>query len=394
VGADLPWGCLALLSLLLTLWQWGVGRRFPLHQRAPALNPAPSVTVFKPLKGCDAETRACLASWLAQTYSGEMQLLFGVADEGDPVVPIARELLAAAPHRDAQLVICPERPGANGKVATLLQLTARARHEVWVVSDADVRAPMDLLAQLVSWLDEPRVGLVHCFYRLANPATRAMDWTAVAVNADFWSQVLQAQSLRAVDFALGATLGFRRRTLDAVGGFEALVPYLADDFQLGQLVARAGWEIRLCPVVVDCWEPLRDWRGLWRQQLRWARTIRACRPLGYFFSLLSNATLWPVLWLVAAAIPAIRVPMAPLLDTGLVAALPIVTACLLVRLLTAWDLQRRLQPSWPRRIVWWMPLLKDLFQVALWISAFTGGTVHWRGARLRVGPRGRLRPVT
>ena len=31
------------------------------------------------------------------------------------------------------------------------------------------------------------------------------------------------------------------------------------------------------------------WSAVWKHQLRWARTIRVCQPVPYFFSLLSNA---------------------------------------------------------------------------------------------------------
>ena len=55
-----------------------------------------------------------------------------------------------------------------------------------------------------------------------DPTTRAMQWEAVAINADFWSQVLQAQSLKPLDFALGAVMALRRKQLEEIGGFAAL----------------------------------------------------------------------------------------------------------------------------------------------------------------------------
>jgi hypothetical protein len=86
----------------------------------------------------------------------------------------------------------------------------------------------------------------------------------------------------------------RRGELEAIGGFETLADYLADDYQLGRLIASRKKQIRLSTVVVDCWSDPMDWRQVWSHQLRWARTIRICQPLPYFFSVLSNATLWPL----------------------------------------------------------------------------------------------------
>src|SRR5439155_6162169 len=178
--------------------------------------------------------------------------------------------------------------------------TGANRERVIIISDADVHVPPDFLANVVAPLRDHHVGLVSCFYRLANPATLAMQSEAIAINADFWSQVLQAQNLKPLDFALGAVMATTRGRLESVGGFEALADFLADDYQLGKLIVRQGGRIVRSPVVVECRESPKNWRAVWQHQLRWARTIRVCQPLPYFFSILGNATLWPLLWLIAS----------------------------------------------------------------------------------------------
>ena len=293
---------LALLSFALALWQWVAARRFPLHRRVTDLSFAPAITLLKPLKGCDATTVESLQSWFNQNYAGQIQILFGVADASDPVCKIVRELIEKNPGRDAQLVVCAESPGANGKVSTLIQLERLVKHPLILVSDADVRVPPDFLANIVAPLRDPKTGLVNCFYRLANPATTAMRCEAVAINADFWSQVLQSTNLKPLDFALGAAMLTRRKLLEEIGGFAALANCLADDYQLGHRIAQRGHRIALCPVVVECWDAPMNWRDVWKHQLRWARTIRVCQPVPYFFSILSNATLWPLLWLIASLV--------------------------------------------------------------------------------------------
>jgi cellulose synthase/poly-beta-1,6-N-acetylglucosamine synthase-like glycosyltransferase len=463
---NLIFGFLALLSLALTLWQWLVARRFPLHQRVSAppstsdlrsgrveegltvasqpssLNPQPPLTLLKPLKGCDAATEDCLRSWFAQQYSGPVQILFGVAAADDPVCGIVRKLLQEYTASDAQLVVGGPLPGANAKVAKLAELEGLAKHDLLVISDADVRVPADFLANIVAPLcsvscslgeglgertprpfdalcgpepkdqngpltpalspsegergnrrqfsGDPRImgracGLVCCFYRLANPATLAMQWEAIAVNADFWSQVLQARSIKPLDFALGAVMTTRRQQLQEIGGFAGLVDCLADDYQLGNRIARRGYAIALSPIVVECWSAPMGWAEVWKHQLRWARTIRVCQPMPYFFSILSNASLWPVVWFMvkpAAAIGACAI------------------VCLLVRIFTALNLQGRLnldarppapQPpsSAPGRYAWLIPV-KDLLQAAIWLLAFLGNKIEWRGQRMRLRPDGTL----
>jgi ceramide glucosyltransferase len=367
-------GILAVLSFALTVWQWLVARRFPLHQRGTA-DFSPSLTVLKPLKGCDAATEDCLRSWFTQRYSGQVQILFAVASAEDPVCAIVTRLLGEYREADAQLIVCGELTGANAKVAKLVDLERLARHEILVVSDADVRVPPDFLSQVVLPLRDPAVGLVNCFYRLANPATMAMRWEAVAINADFWSQVLQSQSLKPIDFALGAVMVTRRPQLQEIGGFAALRDCLADDYQLGHRIAKRGHRIAISPVVVECWSDPMGWAEVWKHQLRWARTIRVCQPAPYFFSILSNAAIWPLLWL------ALR-PSRISLGVGL--------ACGLARIISAWDLQQRLTQLRPRFSDAWFALVKDLLQAAIWLVAFLGNRVEWRGQLMRVRRDGTL----
>jgi ceramide glucosyltransferase len=382
---------LAVLSLALTLWQWLVARRFPLHRRAADKSLAPAVTLLKPLKGCDETTADSLRSWFTQDYAGEVQILFGVASADDPVCGIVRQLMSEHPAREAELVVCGKPTGANAKVSKLIQLERRAKHDILIVSDADVLVPADLIANVVVPLtpslspaeekrvpgraDEGTVGLVNCFYRLANPTTLAMRWEAVAINADFWSQVLQARSLKPLDFALGAVMAVKREELEKIGGFAGLTDYLADDYQLGNQIARAGWRVELCPVVVECWSAPMSWGEVWRHQLRWARTIRVCQPLPYFFSILSNATLWPLLWLLTN-------PSWPASAGAVV--------CGLVRVLTARNLEQTLTQSRVCVFNLWLVPVKDLLQGAIWLLAFIGRRIEWRGEHYQLKRDGRL----
>lgn len=373
---------LAVLSFILLLWQWAAARKFPLHQRAVDPAPAPAISILKPLKGRDETTAASLESWFNQAYSGSIQILFGVAAAADPVCGIVRELIRKYPKADAQLLICGETLGMNAKVSTLIQLERAARHDLILVSDADVRVPLDFLAGMVVPLREQEVALVNCFYRMANPATTAMQWEAVAINGDFWSQVLQSQTLKPLQFALGAAILQRRKALEDAGGFRAFADCLADDYQIGNRIAKNGGRIALCSLVAECWDPPMNWREVWKHQLRWARTIRICQPLPYFFSILSNGTLWPVLWLVACLSEAwaFYAPVSALF-------------LLLARAVIAWNLQRRFLSGRQRPAPFWMVPVKDLLQAVIWAVAFCGNRIEWRGRKMRLRRDGNLEPV-
>ena len=372
---------LGVLSFELVLWQFLAARKFPLHKRIadPAFSPA--VTILKPLKGCDTTTAASLETWFNQNYPGPVQILFGVAVAEDPACDIVRQLVGKYPKADAQLLVCGESLGMNAKVSTLIQLEKAARHDLILVSDADVRVPEDFLGNIVAPLREPEVALVNCFYRIANPATRAMEWEAVAINADFWSQVLQSQTLKPLDFALGAAILQRRKSLEQAGGFAAFANCLADDYQIGNQISKNGGRIALCPVVVECWDAPMNWRAVWKHQIRWARTIRICQPLPYFFSILSNGTFWPLLWLMYSLA----------LSKMLYAVVAFVL--LSVRVVIARSLQRKFNAGSQKPAPFWLVPVKDLLNAVIWAIAFSGNIIEWRGRKMRLRRDGNLEPV-
>ncbi len=375
-------GGLTLISAGLNVWQWLAARRFPLHQPVPPAPRLPSVTLLKPLHGYDEHTWTCLHSWLSQDYPAPVQILFGVKEANDPVCEVVEKLIAKFPERDARLVICPETLGPNPKVSTLMQLESLIAGEAVVICDADVEAPPHYLTEAMTFLQREGVGLVNSFYRFANPQNRAMWIEAIAVNCDFWSQVCQSNSFRPMKFALGATMGLRVDTLKQIGGFRALVDYIADDNRLGRLVSNTGQRVVLTNVVVDCYHAPMNFRQVWDHQIRWARTIRACEPGPYFFSVLTNQSFWAgqvIAWAV----------LRPDLYS-LTAALAIGVPCLVVRAVTASANWRKLMgfPIIGRHTAFASD--KDHFAMVWWLFAFLGNTVTWRGQRHRILKEGRL----
>ena len=378
-GLNFALGGLAVLSTVLFGWQWLAASRFPLHQKIRHADFAPPLSILKPLKGCDATTRDSLQTWFEQDYKGPVQILFGVAEEKDPVCEVVRALQRSHPEVDASLMVCPLDDSPNAKAAKLARLVKKASHDFVLVSDADVRVPGDFLTQFVQPLQHEKVGMVHCLYRLANPANWAMRCEALAVNVDFWSQVLQARMLGQTKFALGAAMLVRRNVLDQIGGFAGLTRFLADDYQLGNRVGAHGREVALSNMVVECWDAPMTWRQVWNHQVRWARTIRISQPAPYFFSLLSNASLWPFLFLLHTILAG-----APISCLALAAILLAARIAIALRLQTLFIPGKNPLPD-----AAWVPV-KDLLQTLVWLAAFCGNTVEWRGRKMRIQRDGTL----
>ena len=303
--------------------------------------------------------------------------MFGVEDPGDPAVEIVRSLMRRFPDRDITLSVGNEE-GANRKVASLVHMMRHARHDVLVISDADIRVRPDYLRTLAAPLSDPTVGLTTCLYRGRSIIGLPSLIESLFINTDFLPMVLMAQWVQRFRYAYGASTAFRREALAGIGGFDALRDQLADDYVLGNRIADAGWRLLLLPYVVETVLDSRTLGDVWRHQLRWARTYRTCQPFGWFVSLIVHTMLWGVLavlatsgstvgWIalltaIVARVGALRVILGMLGDTATV------------------------------RELWLVPL-KDLAYSAVWMTSWLGRDVVWSGQRLRVLPDGRMLPL-
>jgi ceramide glucosyltransferase len=337
--------------------------------------PAPGISLLKPVKGLEEDTAACLDSFIRQDYPN-LEILFGVADPGDPVLPLLKALQEKYPQVEIQILICSQKLGLNPKVSALRQLLPRARHDLIVISDSDVRVQTDLLTRLAAALERPGVGLATCLYRSGPVHTAGGALEAWSISADFIPSVATAHYVEGINFALGAVMALPRPILEDIGGLAAIADYLADDYQLGHRVSRTGLKVCLLPYLVETWGGRGTITDYLTHQLRWARTYRVCRPKGYFAYGITFALPWSLLaWLSSGLAPwaGSLVLISLLVRLGVAAAAEY--SCLRGRL--------------PKRYLILLPL-KDLFAFSLWILSFFGNSIIWKGERYRVMPDGRL----
>jgi ceramide glucosyltransferase len=331
------------------------------------------VSILKPVRGPESHAARCFASFCIQDYP-EYELLFGSAAPDDPAAPVVEALADQYPAAHVRLIRTGADLGPNRKVCNLHGLAAAARHDLLLISDSDMSVAPDYLRRVIAPFHDPRVGLVTCPYRGAEVAGVPAALEALGMAAGFMPGVFVA-ALGEPCFAFGSTIAIRRETLARIGGFAGLVDYLADDYQMGRRVVELGLRVHLSSVVVDSVLGRRSFRESWSRRLRWARTVRACRPLGHLGSGLTHTT---ALALLTAALSSTATARA------------IVALALVTRLASAWSVAVvELESDAARR---WFPLLplSDLVETALWAVSLFGRTVLWRGQRYRLREGGRI----
>lgn len=344
----------------------------------PAPRDWPSLSLLKPLKGVDHELYEALRSHCVQDYP-QYEILFGITEANDPAAPLVRKLIAEFPERKLELVNCDKRLGANGKVSTLAQLALLAKNEILLVNDSDIRVAPDYLRTISGELQHAEIGMVTCLYRGLPAPTLASRLEELTISTDFIPGVLVASLIeRGLHFGLGSTLAFRRRELQAIGGFEAIVDYLADDYELGRRISEQGLQVELSSTVVETHIPGYSLPEFISHQLRWARTIRASRPGGYAGLLLTFTLPWA-----AAAL---------ILARGSRWAWFLFAAALLARIAVAITSRRFVLENRKTFDSLWLLPLRDFVVVLVWFGGLVGNKVVWRGKQFSL-ECGRLRPL-
>jgi ceramide glucosyltransferase len=328
----------------------------------------PPISILKPIHGRDPHLYDALRSHATQSYP-TFEILFGLSDPNDAAIEDIRRLQSAYPAIPISLHIV-RTAAPNAKAGVLAELARHARHAVLLVNDSDIEVPPNYLRDVAAPLADPHTGLVTCLYRAA-----ADSWPsraeALGIATEFAPSVLVARLLGVAEFALGSTMAFRATTLQQIGGFETIAPYLADDYQLGRHISQLGYRIRFASPVVETNLGAGTWAQVWRHQLRWSRTIRVSRPSGYYGYAITHATLWALVALAAGAWRAAAAALAIRMIAGI------------------WIGGGALQDRNTLRYFWMIPL-RDLFGFAVWIAGLFGDTVVWRGQTLRLRRDGRI----
>jgi ceramide glucosyltransferase len=294
----------------------------------------------------------------------------------EPAIAEIERLRGEFPECDIRLVLCSERLGTSGKVSSLVQIVRKAKYEHVLINDSDIRVSPIYLTRVMECFADASVGMVTTPYigRTEEQGAGKTLWSrleALGISTDFMPGVLTARMLeRGIRFGLGSTLATSRTVLTKIGGLEPLVEYLADDYEMGARIARAGYRVELCGEVVETTVPAYRFRGFSDHQLRWARSTRDSRRWGYVGLGITFALPWALLTCVTSGLA--------------LWSFTLLSIVLLARVAVALSVGVGiLRDGQVLRDLWLLPL-RDLLGLGFWAWSFAGDTVVWRGERFRL----------
>jgi ceramide glucosyltransferase len=212
-----------------------------------------------------------------------------------------------------------------------------------------------------------------CLYRGVSTGGLWAGLEALGMSVEMTAGVLAAATIGEVDFALGPTMATRRSVVHAIGGVGVLADYCADDYVLGNLVAKSGLKVEISDKVIDHYVVNRSFWASMQHQMRWMLSTRFSIPAGHASSVLGFAVPFGVLAALAGW-------MGGHAKLGLA--------------LLGWTIVNRMAMSvavgWGvvhdrRALTWcWLYPVRDLMGFIFWLGSYTGDTVDWRGERYRL----------
>lgn len=350
--------------------------RFMWRRRGAKAVFTPPVSLFKPLHGAEPDLEAHLETFFNQDYPA-YEIIFGARVSGDAGLQAARRVAARHPHIPVKFVLTGEPWHVNAKVSTLELMEKAATHDIFIVSDSDVRVSPDYVREVVAPFSHQKVGAVTCLYRGVADRGLWAKLEAAGMSVEMSAGVLVADLIEGMQFTLGPTMAARRKCVHEVGGFGALGAYCADDFVLGNEIAAKGHTVVLSTHAIDHMVLNTNFVDSQKHQIRWMKSTRFSRPKGHLGTCLTFSVPFGLIAAAAAWIMSHHHLALGLLAYSVVsrAVLAALVGGLVVR-------DRRLL-----RTSLLFPL-RDLLGFCYWVASYGNNKIVWRNQIYRLAPGG------
>jgi ceramide glucosyltransferase len=234
-----------------------------------------------------------------------------------------------------------------------------------------------LLKTVAAEFQDSRLGLTTCPYRAVAGRSFWSMLEAIGMNTEFLAGVLVARMTEGMKFAVGPTIVARKKVLEAIGGWDRLKDYLAEDFVMGAFAAEKGYGVGLSSFVIEHRIGTQGFRANLSHRIRWSRSTRRSRPWGYFGQIFT--TPFPIVLVLLVFFPEWW---------------PAAVVSLALRALAAWATAGWVlhDPLCARR--WWLVPVQDLTSFACWMAGFFGNTIRWRGRKYYLYRDGCFRKIS
>jgi ceramide glucosyltransferase len=346
----------------------GEGMRFP--------RSFPPVSILKPLKGLDDGLFDNLESFCTLDYP-QYELIFALQNQNDPAYKVVKKIKEKYPLKDITIVVEYCNEGLNPKVNNLIPAYKRAKYDLILISDSNVRAEKDYLASITVHMEDPAVGLVSNMIRGVSGRSLGAFMENLHLNSFIVGSVCFLDKYLKMPCVVGKSMLMRKAELEAIGGFRSVKDFLAEDYIIGQRIHALGKRIVLSGHLIS---NVNEYWGLKRfinRHTRWGKLRWQIGGAKYLSELAGNAVFMSFM-------PMVMMPV-----SGASLLLAATVSCLKIGhdLYISHKLRADMNP-----LLYLLSPVKDLIIGLVWFVPILSNTVAWRGNRYIIGKDSMLSP--
>lgn len=332
------------------------------------------ISILKPVCGLEEGLERNLLSFFQLEYAS-YELIFTIAHPEDPARSIIEKLMQRFPNIQSRLHIMESKVGKNPKINNIYLGYKTTQYSLVLISDSNIRVPRNYLSEMVGLL-EPGVGVVTSTISGVGATTFGATLESIYLNTYLCRWIHLSNKLGNA-IVLGKSMLFRKSDLESCGDIDALANVIAEDYATSAFMRKKGLKVAVMNAPVNQYLGAFSFKAFWLRHIRWGR-IRKCCEYPLFLA----------------------EPFASALGAGVCGALAFwawtggAFWLFLLTHLSVWFLiefflatRQESTRSW-KVLPYWLAL--EVVTVPIWISAFFGNTILWRGNRLRLYAGGRL----
>ncbi len=336
----------------------------------------PPVSILKPLKGLDDGLFDNLESFCKLDYP-QYELIFALQNQNDPAYKVAKKVKEKYPSKNITIVVEHCNEGLNPKVNNLIPAYKRAKYDLILISDSNVRVGKGYLADISQHMDDPSVGLVSNMIRGVSGRSLGAHMENLHLNSFIVGSVCFLDRYLKMPCVVGKSMLMRKAELEAIGGFRSVKDFLAEDYIIGKRIHGLGKRVVLSGHLIN---NVNEYWGVNRfinRHTRWGKLRWQIGGAKYFSELACNAVFM-------SCVPMVIMPLSKvsLLLAATVGFLKIVHDFYIGNKLRA-DMNPLLYLLSP---------VKDLIIGFIWFVPVLSNTVAWRGNRYIIGKDSMLAP--
>ncbi len=208
------------------------------------------VSILKPLKGLDDGLFDNLESFCNLDYP-QYEIIFALQNQNDPAYKVVKKIKEKYPSHDITIVVeyCDE--GLNPKVNNLIPAYKRAKYDLILISDSNVRVEKNYLTDISRHMDDRTVGLVSNMIRGVSGRSLGAVMENLHLNSFIVGSVCLLDKYLKMPCVVGKSMLMRKSDLDAIGGLIAVKDFLAEDYIIGERIHRLGKRVVLSSHLIN-----------------------------------------------------------------------------------------------------------------------------------------------